>query len=291
MMIAVMGASGNVGGKVADQLIQEGQQVRVFGRSAERLEPLLDKGAEVVVGDALNEDDLRPLFTDALGALIVLPDNPADSSYVSNRSMMSQAIVRSLREHRVGHVVFASSIGADREAGVGPINTLHELEGLLFGLEAANILSLRAAIHMEQNLLPAIPMIKERKINGSAIRGDLGLPMIACVDIAQRAARHLSSRDFSGHNVETIHGPEDVTMEEATRALGEALGMPDVTYVQFPPEGVKAALQGIGMSEEFASLLVEMQIAVDEGLMSELPRTTESTASTRVEDFLASALS
>src|SRR5438093_11763672 len=47
-MIAVMGASGNVGGKTADLLLKQGHEVRVFGRSAERLEPLSQRGAEVV---------------------------------------------------------------------------------------------------------------------------------------------------------------------------------------------------------------------------------------------------
>ena len=31
-MIAIMGASGNVGSKVADLLLHDGQDVRVFGR-------------------------------------------------------------------------------------------------------------------------------------------------------------------------------------------------------------------------------------------------------------------
>lgn len=289
-MIAVMGASGNVGGKVADRLIERGEQVRVFGRSAERLEPLEQQGAEVVVGDALNEDDLRRLFKDASSALVVLPDNVADPNYASNRSKMSQAITAALRETGVRHVVFASSLGADRGQGVGPVNTLHELEELLFGLEDTNVLSLRAALHMEQNLLSGIPMIKEQKMNGGAVKGDLALPLIACVDIAERAAELLASREFTGKSVETIIGPEDVSMEEATRAVGEALGIPDVSYVQFPPEGVKAALQGIGMSEKFASLLVEMQLAVNDGLLSDVQRTPGNTATTTVEEFLSSAL-
>ena len=80
-------------------------------------------------------------------------------------------------------------------------------------------------------------------------------------------------------------------MKEATRALGVALGIPDLPYVEFPPEGVKAALQGVGMSEEFASLLVEMQIAVNEGrLMDEVQRTPETTTPTRLEEFVRSAL-
>ena len=80
-------------------------------------------------------------------------------------------------------------------------------------------------------------------------------------------------------------------MNEATRALGEALGIPDLPYVEFPPEGVKAALLGIGMSEEFASLLVESQIAINEGLVLDgVERTPESTTPTRLEDFLRGAV-
>jgi uncharacterized protein YbjT (DUF2867 family) len=289
-MIAVMGASGEVGSKVTDLLLREGQDVRVFGRSAERLERFAVRGAEVVVGDAVDLDVLQTLFKDAASALVVLAGDLADPHYVSSRSEMSRAITSALREQRVGHVVMASSIGADRDRGVGMVTGLHELEGLLFGLEDANVLSLRAAWHME-NLLASLPMIQEQKINGSAIKGDHRYPMIATVDIAERAARHLLRRDFAGHTIETILGPEDRTMNEATHALGAALGMPDLPYVEFPPDGVKAALQGFGMSEEVASLLVELQIAINEDrIMDEVQRTSESTTPTGLEEFLESAL-
>lgn len=289
-MIAVMGASGNVGSKVTDLLLQQRQDVRVFGRSAERLEQLGRRGAEVLVGDAVNLDDLQVLFEGAGSALAVLPDNVTDPHYVSNRSEMSRAITRALRQQQVGHVVLASSVGADRDREVGPVAGLHEFEGLLFGLEGANVLSLRAAWHME-NLLANLPMIREQRMNGSAIKGDLRFPMIATMDIARNAAQHLLLRDFTGHTVETILGPEDVSMREATQRLGAALGIPDLPYVEFPPEGVKAALQGIGMSEEFASLLVESQIAINEGRVLEgVERTGETTTSTRLDEFLRSAL-
>ena len=289
-MIAVMGASGNVGSKVTDLLLGQGQDVRAFGRSAERLEPLGRRGAEVVVGDAVDLDHLQVLFKDAVSALVVLPDNVTDPNYVSNRSAMSRAITLALRDQHVGHVVMASSIGADRDGGVGPVAGLHELEGLLFELDDANVLLLRAAWHME-NLLASLPMVQEQRINGSAIKGDHPFPMIATVDIAENAARHLLHRDFGGHTVETILGPEDVSMNEATRALGAALGIPDLPYIEFPPEGVKSALLGIGMSEEFASLLVESQIAINEDrVLDEVQRTAETTTPTRLEDLLKAAL-
>ncbi len=152
------------------------------------------------------------------------------------------------------------------------------------------MLSLRAAWHME-NLLAAVPMVREQGVNGSAIKGDLKIPMIATIDVADRAAAHLLRRDFAGHAVETVLGPEGASMEEATRALGGALGIPELPYVQFPAEGVEAALRGIGMSEEFASLLVEGQVAINEGRMLQgVERTPAATTRTRLEDFLKQAL-
>jgi uncharacterized protein YbjT (DUF2867 family) len=287
-MIAVMGASGNVGSRVADRLLQEGRDVRVFGRSADRLGQFGGR-AEIMVGDAMQLPAVQALFKGAESALVVLPDNFTDPNYVLNRSSMSWAITQAVRDQRVANVVMASSLGAERDHGVGQVVGLHELEDLLFGLDETNVLALRAAWHME-NLLGSVPMVREQQINGSVVRGDLKFPMAACADIAEVAARHLLQPDFTGHVVKTVLGPEDRSMNEATRVLGEALGMPDLPYIEFPPEGVKAALTGMGWSEEFASLLVESQIAINEDRIVAGERMAENTTPTRLEDFLGRAL-
>lgn len=68
-------------------------------------------------------------------------------------------------------------------------------------------------------------------------------------------------------------------MNDATSALGAALGIPDLPSVEFPPEGVKAALHGIGMSELAASLVVESQIAINEELViDDVERGAETTS-------------
>jgi uncharacterized protein YbjT (DUF2867 family) len=135
-----------------------------------------------------------------------------------------------------------------------------------------------------------IPLVQTQRINATAFRPDLKMPMIATVDIAERVASHLVDRDFSGHSVETVLGPEDLTMEEATKALADALGVPDVHYIQLPPEDATGALQGAGMSREFASLLVEMQLTANGGLFDEVVRTPEATTSTTIHDFLKGAM-
>jgi len=80
-------------------------------------------------------------------------------------------------------------------------------------------------------------------------------------------------------------------MAEATRAIGVRLGLPDLPYVEFPPDGVKASLVGAGMSEEAAGLVVDVQLAFNEGRYFDgVHRTAASTTPTRLEDFLATAL-
>ncbi len=44
-MYVIMGASGNIGSKLANILLDKGEKVKVIGRSAERLKPFVDRGA------------------------------------------------------------------------------------------------------------------------------------------------------------------------------------------------------------------------------------------------------
>jgi uncharacterized protein YbjT (DUF2867 family) len=289
-VIAVMGAAGNVGSKVTDLLLRQNEEVRVFEHER-KLEEFRERGAEVVTGDATNVEDLGSLFKDAVAALVLLPENLADPQFVATRSTISRALATALRERPVGHVVALSAVGVDQENVAGPPAGLHEYEQRLFELEDVNVLVLRSALYMDY-LLASLPLIQSQKINGSAIKGDLKLPMIATQDVASEAARRLVRRDFTGHQDKMLLGPEDVSMREATRAMGSLLSVPELPYIEFPPPDMKGALLAAGISEEAASLLVDMQLALNEGRPFDgVQRTAEATTPTRLEEYLKNALS
>jgi uncharacterized protein YbjT (DUF2867 family) len=289
MMIAVMGAAGNVGSKVTDLLLRQSDEVRILEHER-KLEEFRGRGAEVVRGDATNVEDLESLFKDAVAALVLLPENLADPQFVATRSKMSRAIADALHETRVSQVVALSSVGVDQDTVAGPPAGLCEFEERLFELEDANLLVLRSAFYMD-NLLTNLPLIQSQKINGSAIKGDLKFPMIATQDVAHEATERLVHRDFTGHRVKMLLGPEDVSMREATRALGSLLGLPELPYVEFPPADMKGALFAAGMSEEAASLLVDMQLSLNKGRPFDgVRRTAEATTPTRLEEYLKNAL-
>src|SRR5215210_5850390 len=118
-MIAVMGAAGNVGSKVADLLLRDNEEVRVLEHKR-TLGALAERDAEVVRGAATNVEDLKRLFEGADAAFIILPDDVADLHFAATRSSISRALARALRERPVGHVVALSAVGADRADVAGP---------------------------------------------------------------------------------------------------------------------------------------------------------------------------
>jgi uncharacterized protein YbjT (DUF2867 family) len=284
-----MGAAGNVGGKVADLLLRRNEEIRVF-EHVRKLDGFTRRGAEVVHGDAIDVDDLGALFAGADAAFVLLPENVADPRFAATRSAISGSLAQALREQAVADVVGLSAVGADRPDAAGPPAGLHEYERRLFELEHTNVLVLRPTSYMDY-LLASLPLIESQAINGSAIDGDLRFPMIATRDVAYEAAERLVRRDFPGHHARLLLGPEDVSMREATRALGSRLGRPELPYVEFPPDDMTGALVAAGWSREAASLLVEMQLALNEGrFFSDVHRTAETTTPTRLEEFLTEAL-
>ena len=239
-----------------------------------------------MTGDQTDPGDLGVLLKDAEAALVVLPDVVTDPEFTATRSRMSRAVADALAASGVGHVVALSTVAAGQPGATGPAAGLRELEERLSGLGDRNLLVLRSPFYME-NLLAGLPLIQAKGINASAIDGDLELPMIATRDVAAEAAERLARRDFSGHQVKLLVGPEDVSLRAATRALGERLGRPELPYVQFPPDGLRDALLGAGMSEEGASAMVELQLGLNRhGSFEAVRRAADATASTRLEEFL-----
>ncbi len=74
-MIVVTGASGRTGKTVAQALLAKGKKVRVIGRDATRLAPLVNLGAEAAVGVIDDIPRLSTFFEGAEAAYLVLPED------------------------------------------------------------------------------------------------------------------------------------------------------------------------------------------------------------------------
>jgi uncharacterized protein YbjT (DUF2867 family) len=288
-MYVVIGASGNTGHVVTRNLLARGQKVRLVGRNASKLQALAAEGAEIFVGDIADASSLNKAFQKADAAYVMIPPNTSSTDYRAFQERVSDAIATAIQKAGVKNVVSLSSFGADKTSGTGPVVGLHNLEQKLNQIDAANVLHLRPGYFME-NTLPQVGPIRMLGSAVGPVRPDLKLPMIATRDIGAAAANALLRLEFHGKQTQELHGQRDLDYAEATSLLGKAIGKPDLGYMQAPDGQIKAALVQIGMSENMASLIIEMAGALNSGHMAVLePRTAANTTPTKFETFVAEA--
>jgi uncharacterized protein YbjT (DUF2867 family) len=164
----ILGATGHTGSIVADVLLSKGQKVRVIGRDKGRLQRFVDKGAEAFTADMSDTAALTKAFTGARAAYLLLP--PAKSPEEQERD--SDAVAKAVKESGLRYAVHLSSYGAQVAKGAGPVSGLHSSEEKLNAISSLNVLHVRAAYFMENNLA-AIGMIHHMGIFGNALLPDL----------------------------------------------------------------------------------------------------------------------
>jgi uncharacterized protein YbjT (DUF2867 family) len=198
----------------------------------------------------------------------------------------SNAIAKALTKSGLRYAVQLSSYGAHVPEGTGPVTGLHSSEQKLNAIGSLNVLHLRAAYFMENNLA-AISMIQGMGIFGHALLPDLKLPMMATRDVGNYAAQRLLDLEFSGKKTCELLGERDLSMAEATAIIARGIGKPDLRYVQFPYDQVQRVLEQTGMPPKKAAVYIEMFKAINAGVLAaQETRSRENTTPTSFEHFV-----
>ena len=284
-MIAITGATGNIGSKITSDLLSKGQHVRCIARTADNLQNFAAKGAEIAAISLDDTDALAKELTGVDAFFAMIPPHYQAQDFRAYQNAIGTSIASAIEAAGVKYVINLSSQGADLTEKTGPIKGLRDQEQRLNKMNDVNILHLRPTYFME-NLLANIDMIKQMNIMGSAIQGDIKIPMIATQDIADFAAERLMKKDFLGMSVKDLLGQRDLSMNEAAKIIGRKIEVPGLRYVQFSYEDTQKALVDMGFSADVAGLFIEMSKAFNEGLI-DTPRTRENTTKTPFEDFAA----
>ena len=121
--------------------------------------------------------------------------------------------------------------------------------------------------------------------------GHARMPMIATRDIAEVAAARLIDLTWNGHGVLGLHGPTNLTLDEAVKTLAVIVGR-SMKNVQFTPDEFRRVSQGWGMSHDFAENYIEMFETLNRLDWAPLadPRTTETTTPTTLGTWASHVL-
>lgn len=267
MKITITTPSGNIGSKLADILLKNGEaQITVLARTPGKAEHLAARGARVVAGDQLDPAALDKAV-DGADVLFWLVGMDYSAANVRARyNQFADAASDALRRHPGLRIVHLSSVGAQLADRTGPITGLHDTEQKL-NAAGKDVIHLRANFFME-NVLSSLPTIASDGAIYATQPGTTTAEQVATADIAEAAAHYLLHGP-QGHHAVDICGPENISFDQVAATVGEAIGKP-VRHVQIPPAALKAALSSAGLSADLAAELVELQQALSEGILREL---------------------
>jgi uncharacterized protein YbjT (DUF2867 family) len=286
-MYVVTGATGHTGSAIAKRLLAGGKKVRVVGRNTQRLHSLVSLGAEPFSADVSDKESITRAFNGADAAYLMIPPDLANPDYAAYQDKVTEALASALEQNGVAHVVALSSFGADKPDKTGPIAGLHRMEQRLNRISGLNTLYVRAGYFME-NTLPQAGVIDQMGATAGPLNADLKVPMIATRDIAMFAADELLRLEFRGHQTQELLGQRDLTMTEAAAVIGQAIGKPELQYVQISYDQFRSFLMQMGTSQGTADLMVEMAEAENSGYAGALEaRSQRNTTSTSYEQFVA----
>ncbi len=252
-MFAVMGITGNVGGAVANTLLQHGKQVRGIVRDASKAQAWTDKGVQIVTADY--DDALVSAFMGVEGVFCMIPPNGVPDPGFPDSVARIAAIKKAVVAAEPPRAVFLSSIGGEKTSGLGLVTTAHLLEEELrdTGVPSA---FLRAGSFME-NILHSIPAARATGMYFAFYQPlEQPFPLVATDDIGRIGAETLL-QTWQGDRFIEVSGPTYFSSGEVAAALGKALDRP-VNGVAVPRETWVDTLAKVGFPADRSGAYIEM---------------------------------
>ncbi|HWN69667.1 MAG TPA: NmrA family NAD(P)-binding protein [Haliangium sp.] len=282
MRITVNTPSGNIGRPLTQALLDAGAQVTIISRNPDKVADLVGRGARLVKGEI---DDERVLDEALAGADAVFWLNPPAfrPDFVEWCEATGQKAAAAAKRHGASRAVVLSSLGAQAGRVTGAVAPLLAIEKA-FEAALPNSLALRPGFFME-NILRNVGTIAGQGAIYAPVPGDVPVPQVATRDIAAVAAQELLDGAWTGHRVRGVHGPRDVSQNEAAEILSKVLGRP-VKYVQVTVEQAGQGMLAAGFPDFVAKLFTDMYSAILSGKMVPAePRSAETTTPTTLEQF------
>lgn len=277
MLIAVTTPTGHVGSHVVRMLCQAGVRPRLLLRNPARLDPALRDYVDLAIGDQRDAAYVAGATRGVDALFWVHPDDWSLPDPDADAERTGEGVAAAMRQNRIARVVFQSSVGAELRQGAGFIDGLARIERQLDAAQAetgAALLHLRCGLFMT-NLLGELDGLRAGRLTTNwPLAGRM--PWVDPRDIAAVATGRLLAGDWSGRQVQAVHGPADLNWTEVAAALSAATGVP-IRAQQITDDEQRAALRAAGMSEVAVEGILGMSLGVREGFVPEQPRSALTT--------------
>ncbi|MGF1932839.1 MAG: SDR family oxidoreductase [Nostoc sp. ChiQUE02] len=238
-MFLVTGATGEIGRRVVRLLRQREQSVRAFVRLTSRYSELEHRGAEIFIGDLLEERDIQKA---SRGVQYIISAHGSDSDALSLDYRANIELIDQAKANGVEHFVFISVLGADRGYEDAPVFKAKRAVERYLQASGLNYTILRPS-GLASNLLPLVERFREtglylligdRKNRTSIVSTD-DLARIVVDSVTVEGARN---------QIFPVGGPEILLREDIPRIFGRIFNKQPVIINSplFAVDGLQSAL-------------------------------------------------
>ncbi|APS23664.1 MULTISPECIES: NmrA family NAD(P)-binding protein [Streptomyces] len=234
MTVLVTGATGTVGRRVVEQLLERGEQVRALTRDPERAE--FPAGVEVVGGDLTDPASLAPALHGVTGLHLITFGGEYFAPLETGDEILALAEEAGVRRVTVLH-----------GGGDTPVETAVRASGFAW--------TVVMPVEFMANALEWAPGIRSEGVVREPFVDRLSA-MVHESDIGAVAAVALTE-DGHGGQAYLVTGPQVLTVRDRTAAVGEARGA-DVELVELTEEQALENWRGQGMAEDVIAFLIDV---------------------------------
>ncbi|EKK3976317.1 SDR family oxidoreductase [Cronobacter sakazakii] len=254
-MIAITGATGQLGQRVIDTLLNTvaAQEIVAIVRNPAKAAALSARGVQVRAADYNDAAALTAALAGVEKVLLI------SSSEVGQRATQHRNVIEAAKTAGVKLIAYTSLLHADRS----PLGLAEEHVATEKMLADAGIpyVLLRNGWYTENYLASVPPALEHGVFIGSA--GDGKIASASRQDYAEAAAKVLTLDNQAGRVYE-LAGDHAWTLRDLTALLSKETGK-TVAYQNLSEADFAAALTGAGLPEGFAKLLADSDIGASKG--------------------------
>ena len=260
MTYLITGATGDVGSRVVECLLQRGDRPRVFVREEKRARSRFGDRVDVFVGDLADPASLKTAL-DGVEVLFLVNSGP-------QIPVQDEGAAKVAKAAGVKHLVKLSSMDVQQGLAIGAWHERGEAAIRASGIPFTFV----QPTGFMSNLLAWAPSIKAEGVVRSST-GDGRRAFIHSDDIAAVATKVLTTREHGGESL-PITGPEALSFAEATAKLSVVIGR-GLTFQPISDEEARQRYAASGASPPETDAHVSLWRAIREGRLANITDNVE----------------
>ncbi|MBP1924433.1 uncharacterized protein YbjT (DUF2867 family) [Sedimentibacter acidaminivorans] len=260
-MNIVLGASGQIGSMLVDNLLKKDQPVRVVIRNSLKAQELKNKGIEVIIADYTDLEALKKAFYGGKSVFLLTPENPECNNFSKETQILLNNYREAILQSGATKIVGLSSSGAHIESEAGNLEASYMLEHTFSEINIEQVY-VRPAYYFS-NWLGYLDLVKNYGILPTFFPPEMKVSMIAPPDVAEFLSNVMIC-NTSQERIYEIAGQQLYSSLDIAKIFGDVLNR-NVEVQQVLPEEWENTLIQAGFSKDGAKNLMLMTQAVIDG--------------------------